>query len=141
MRRLRLTAAAVIGCATLALAPASALALSPVTGDCETHGHLTKHYSATQLQHALKTMPTTIAEYGNCQQIIQTQLDTELGKHIKLNGGHASRGGSSSGGSSSTVLIIVIAAVVVLICAGGGLLFWRRRTGGEDSADPPPPSA
>jgi hypothetical protein len=136
MRRLRLTAAAVIGCATLALAPASALALSPVTGDCETHGHLTKHYSTTQLQHALKTMPTTIAEYGNCQQIIQTQLDTELGKHVKINGGPA-----SGGGSSSTVLIIVIAAVVVLICAGGGLLFWRRRTGGEDSADPPPPSA
>lgn len=131
MRRLRLIAAALVGCATLALAPGSALALSPVTRDCNYHGQLTKHYTIGQLENALKTLPPTQAEYNTCQQIIQNQIDAQLGKHVKLKGAQVGSGLSST-------LLVVIVVVGVAICAGGGFLFSRRRTGGEGPEGPPP---
>jgi hypothetical protein len=131
MRRLRLTAAALVGCATLALAPASALALSPVTQDCHANGELIGHYTISQLQLALKTMPTTIAEYSNCPLIIQDQISKQQDKHVKLKG-------ADVGAGLSSTLFAVIVVVVVLICAGGGFLYSRRRSGGEGPAGPPP---
>jgi hypothetical protein len=131
MRRLRLIAAALVGCATLALAPASASALSPVTYNCNTYGRLTRHYTVAELQHALKTMPVTEAEYNACPQIILSQLNVQLKKHVKLKG-------DPVGGGLSSTLVVVIIVVVVLICAGGGFLFSVRRTGGEGPEGPPP---
>lgn len=133
MRRLRLTAAALIGCATLALVPASASAsaLSPVTGDCNTNGRLTAHYTMAQLEQALKTLPPAQAEYGICGQVIQNQIDAQLGKHVKLKGAQVGSGLSST-------LLVVIVVVGVAICACGGFLFSRRRTGGEGPKGPPP---
>jgi hypothetical protein len=139
MRRFRLIGAALLGSAVLAFAPAAAVAaISPVVSDCQKHNGLEGHYTTRQLQAALKSMPPTIAEYSNCQQVIMDQLHRQLGTSLK--GGGSKPGASSSGGSSST-LVIVIVVVVVLIVAGGGFLFWQRRAGGGDSEEPPPPSA
>lgn len=131
MRRLRLTAAAFVGCATLALAPASALALSPVIQDCNKHGYLTAHYTIDQLRTAVKTLPPAQAEYDVCAQIIENQINVQLKKHVKLKGADVGAGFSST-------LFAVIVVVVVLICAGGGFLFSRRRSGGEGPVGPPP---
>jgi predicted PurR-regulated permease PerM len=134
MRRLQLTCAALLGCAVLALLPTCALAASPAVRDCQAHNGLRGHYTDTQLQQALKSISPTIAEYSNCQQIIQDQLNTQLSQ--RLHGGGSGTG--SSGGGSSVAVPIIVVVVVVLIVAGGGFLYWRRRTGGEGSDDPPP---
>ncbi len=140
MRRLRLIGATLLGCALIALTPASAIALSPVIKDCANSSStsLTGHYTIVQLRQALNSMPATTAEYGNCAQMIMDQILLQENKPLK---GGGSGGGNSGGGSSSTLLVIVIVVVVVVALAGGGFLFSRRRTGGGDSEEPPPPGA
>jgi hypothetical protein len=139
MRRLKLTVAVVLGCVSMALMPTAALALSPVTNDCRANNGLKGHYSVQQLQRALRTMPSSIAEYSNCQQIITDQLNNQLA--AKPHRGGQGSDDSSGGGSSSSGLIILVIVVVVLIVTGGGFLYSRRRMGDGDSEDPPPPGA
>ncbi len=127
----------------MALMPASALAISPVVQDCDrsTTNSLTGHYTVAQLQQALKTMPTTIAEYSNCEQVINAQLRRQLASHPRGPGrkqGSTSSGGLSSIGSGS-LLPVALIVVVVLIVTGGGFLYARRRGGGGAPEASPPP--
>jgi hypothetical protein len=95
-------------------APAMAFNVGSVYRDCETNGQLTGHYSRAELQAAINGMPSNMAEYSDCQVIIQRALLAASGPsvhHSKIAGTGASNshGGGGSGkasggnkGSSST---------------------------------------
>jgi hypothetical protein len=79
MRRLNvfiaLFAAVVLPLAALTAAtPAMAYNVSTVYRDCEANGELTGHYSRAELQAALGQIPSQMAEYSDCQDIIQRAL-------------------------------------------------------------------
>lgn len=119
-----------IACAAilaLALLPSQALAISPVTADCNTHTRLTKHYSVDALRNALATMPADVKEYTSCYQIIEDQLYHQLGKPVP---GSA---GSSSGGSGISAPILIVIIVVLLV--GGALAYAAWRRGGEGDGE------
>jgi hypothetical protein len=101
--------------------PAMAAGLSAPVADCNSHNHLTGHYSIVQLRNALATMPADVKEYTNCPDVIQRALLSEIGS----SGGG---GGSGTGGGSflPTPLIVVLALLVVGGAAFGAVA-WRRR--------------
>lgn len=111
------------------LAPSTALAvkLHPVgtkgadpVHDCVSHNALTKKYSTAQLKQALATMPSSVRDYTSCQNILENQLNQQLGKKVP---GQTSSG---SGGGGSSVLLIVIIAIVVIGGALGAFFAYRR---------------
>jgi hypothetical protein len=104
----------------------SLAASSPVISDCSAHGQLTRQYSLQQLQGALTTMPPDVREYTNCVDVIQRQLQNELGAV------HPGAAGSSkgSGGSFLPTPVIIVLAVLVLGAAVFAGLAVRRRGGG-----------
>lgn len=125
-----------IGCAAVAalfVLPAQALAISPVTTDCNTHNKLTHHYSVGELKHALATMPADVKEYTSCYQIIEDQLLKQVGKASAGSGA-----GTSTGSSSSFVSTPVLIIVILVVVLGGGLAFLAARRGGGGT---PPPTA
>lgn len=86
-------------------APAMAYNLSAVYRDCEVNGQLTGHYSRGELQAAISHMPANMAEYSDCQSVIQRALlsaSGPTGHHDKLNSPPAASGGSSGGGSGTS---------------------------------------
>jgi hypothetical protein len=107
-----------------AAAAGDAVALNPATVDCSAHDKLTGHYTVTQLHNALATMPASVKEYTNCYNVINTQLQTQLGT-VK-----ASDASSGSGGSSSSSAPLIIALVVIVLGGGGFAIYARRRGGG-----------
>jgi ABC-type phosphate transport system substrate-binding protein len=102
------------------LPSAVAAGVSPPVADCSAHGKLTQHYSASELQQALATMPTDVKEYTNCPNVIQQALLAELG---------AVHGGGGGSGGSSFLPGWVIAVLVVLVLAGAaaGAMAVRNR--------------
>ena len=132
MRALRPTSVCVALLAIAALAmPGQALAVAPAVADCAHHNALTRHYSISELQNALATIPADLKEYGPCYQVIQQQLDKQL------SGVKATDSGSGSGGGGSGIVILII-VVVVIALGGGGAAYAAHRRGGGDS--PPPPA-
>jgi hypothetical protein len=109
------------------LAPPAA-ALNPVVADCFAASRLTHHYSVGQLQQALNNIPTDIAEYTNCPDVIREQLDKQLG--ISLHGGSG-----GSGGSSFLPVWLIVLIVVIVLGGGGATIAARRRAGGSE--EPP----
>lgn len=104
----------------LATAPAAAAGLSPPVADCSAHGRLTHHYPASQLRSALATIPTDVAEYTNCPNVIRTALISQIGPI----------GGGGTGGGGSSFLpawLIAVLAVLVLAGAGAGVVAARNR--------------
>src|ERR1700736_2369994 len=87
MRRLTLQTVLVLTGAAALIAPPAAMA-GPL-GDCNSNGKLTGHYSRSELQAALSSMPVTIKEYTNCYDVISRALAATA----TAGGG----GGSSSG--------------------------------------------
>lgn len=84
----------------MAAAPALAYNVSAVYKDCEAHGQLTGHYSRAQLQAALNGMPSEVAEYSDCQVLINQallHLSSHGGQHGNSAGGLAGGGGGSGG--------------------------------------------
>lgn len=130
LRPLLVTCAAV---AALLVLPGQALAISPVTTDCNTHNKLTHHYSVSELRNALATMPADVKEYTSCYQVIEDQLFHQLGKKAPSSGS----GSSTSGGSSSFLSTPVLIIVILVIVLGGGLAFIAARRGGGGT----PPTA
>jgi hypothetical protein len=112
---------ALAAAASLLPATAGAAGLSPAVADCNTHNHLTHHYSIAQLRNALATMPADIQEYTNCQDVIQRQLLAQLGT---LRG---NRGSGSGGGSFLPTPVIVVLVLIVVGGVGFGTYAWRRR--------------
>lgn len=110
------------------LAPPAA-ALNRVVGDCYAHSTLTKHYTVKQLQQALNQIPTDIAEYTNCPDVIREQLDKQLGVGL--------RGGSGGGGSSFLPVWLIVVIVLIVVGGGGAALAARRRSAGGGGEAPP----
>jgi hypothetical protein len=92
----------------LAAAPAMAYNVSAVYKDCEANGELTGHYSRAELQAALNQIPSQMAEYSDCQDIIKGALlaaSKPTGHHnnsagVTAGGGKNGGGGSGEGGFS-----------------------------------------
>ena len=112
-----LAAVGVFCCASVPSAIAAGV--SPPVADCSAHGTLTRHYSASELQNALATMPTDVKEYTSCPDVIQRALLAQLG----------SVSGGGGGGGSSFLPGWVIAVLVVLVLAGAaaGAMAVRNR--------------
>jgi hypothetical protein len=106
-----------------------ALALNPVVGDCYANQVLTHRYTVAQLQQALGKIPTDIAEYTNCPDVIRAQLDKQLGIGL--------HGGSGGGGGSSFLPVWLIILIVVIVLGGGGATVAARRRSGPGGEAPP----
>jgi hypothetical protein len=115
----------VIAAGVLALNVAAAVAKSGATLDCVKHGRLTRPYTDAELRNALTTMPSEIKEYNSeCYQLIQNQLNTQLGNATVTD--TTGTGGGSGSSLISAALLIVLGLVVV---AGGGFALAARRRG------------
>jgi hypothetical protein len=118
--------------------PAAAASGSAALSDCNAHDTLTHTYTAAELRDALATMPATMKEYTDCQDVITRALDTALG-----NGGTAGGGaGSGGGGSSFPTAVVVILVLLALAAATFGAIEVRRRRakaeeGPGGDGDPP----
>jgi hypothetical protein len=90
----------------LTAAPAAASSVTAIYRDCENNGQLIGHYTRAELQAALSEIPSQLAEYSNCQDLIQRALLAASGpggSHHTTGTGAAGGGGSGggSGGSGS----------------------------------------
>jgi hypothetical protein len=85
----------------MAAAPAIAYNVGAVYKDCETNGHLTGHYSSGELQAALNGMPSVMAEYSDCQDVIQRALLAASTPTGRRTGSTTTGGGGGGGGSGS----------------------------------------
>ena len=112
----------------------AAAAPDPAVIDCTVHNALTKTYTVQQLQHALGTMSADIKEYTACSDVIQRQLDRQLG------GLHAN-GGGSGGGAFLPVPLLVLLVLLLLGGAGYGAVLLRRRADAEAGVEGEPGSA
>lgn len=135
MRRLRFTSIVVIAAALLAVGAGAALAEAPATADCKAHGKLTQQYTVAELKDALATMPQTDIEYTNCYQVIQDQLNHQLG------GTHVSGSGTQSSSGSFLSAPVLIVLIVIVLAGGGFALAARKRGAGGGDGGPPPPTA
>jgi hypothetical protein len=132
--RRTLTALTIVVVAAFWLGSAAevALAESPVTVDCVAHSKLTKHYSVSQLQNALNTMPAEVQEYDSeCYQLIEAQLNEQQGSS-HVTGTTPTTTASSSGSSFLSAPLLIALAVVVVV--GGGFVIAGRRRGDESTA-------
>ena len=103
--------------------PAGAAGLPAPVADCSTHGKLTQHYSASQLQAAINAMPVDVKEYTNCPTVLNHALLADLGQ----------LGGAGSGGSGGSFLpgwVIAVLVVLLLAGAGTGAMALRNRRRG-----------
>lgn len=106
MRRLNLPIAVLIALTIplgglVAAAPAAAYNVSAVYKDCENNGQLTGHYSNAQLKAALNQLPTQVAEYSACADVIRQAIiraSSHGGGH-NGNGGTTGAGGGGGGGN------------------------------------------
>jgi hypothetical protein len=96
---------------------------APVIADCQAHLRLTHHYTIPQLKNALATLPADVAEYTNCQQVIESAL-THPGGPGSNNGA-----GSGSGSSFLPTPVLVVLVLLVLAAVTFGALWVRRRRG------------
>jgi hypothetical protein len=132
MRRL-LTLIAVACTIGAVLGPAASVAGaagSAAVADCNSHGHLTRQYSAAQLRTALSTMPADVKEYTDCYDVIQRTLLASL-----AGTNHGGGGGSDQGSSGSFLPTPLVVVLVLLALAGATFAAVAiRRRGGADSS-------
>jgi hypothetical protein len=132
MRRI-LTTIAIAGAVGLVGAPAVLAAQPSVLADCNAHGQLTAHYSVGQLRGALATMPADVKEYTDCADVIQRQLDAEIGSiHPD---GSASSSPASSGSFLPTPLIALLVVLALTAVTFGAVAVRRRRQGDDGPTD------
>jgi hypothetical protein len=96
--------------------------------DCNANDRLTRTYTAAELQNALATMPATMREYTDCQDVVQSALNAALGNG-KSNGTDSS--GSGSGGSFLPTPVIVVLVLLALAGVAFAAVAVRRRREGE----------
>ncbi len=108
----------------MAALPARAAAGSAALADCNGHDALTRVYAVGALQNALATMPATMKEYTDCQDVISRALANALGSK-----GGTGGGGGGSGGSFLPTPVIVVLVLLALTAATFGAVAVRRRRG------------
>jgi hypothetical protein len=118
------TGLAVIAPSLLAALPARAATGSAALADCNGHDALTHVYSVAALQNALATMPATMKEYTDCQDVISRALTNALGSK-----GGTGGGGGGSGSSFLPTPVIVVLVLLALAAATFGAIAVRRRRG------------
>ena len=128
---------ALLATAALLSMPAPAQAAKAAWQDCRAHGGstLTGHYTISELNEALRTMPSYVEEYSNCYGVIQAQLLKQQLSEKPKPRAHTSSDKSSGGGST-----VLIAAIAVIAVGGLGLALWasmRRRRGSPPDDGPP----
>ncbi|MEA2198181.1 MAG: hypothetical protein QOJ25_2232 [Solirubrobacteraceae bacterium] len=105
-----LSALAISASGLIAAAPALAYNISTVYKDCESNGQLTGHYPRAELQAALNSMPSEVAEYSACSDIIRMALlrasshgggNDPTSKTTLAAGGHSGGGGNGGSGTGS----------------------------------------
>ena len=138
LRRVIWTLAAALVAIVLAAGPQAwpaQAAGNPVIADCTAHNQLTRHYSLTQLQGALNSLPVDVKEYTACYDVIQRQLDVQLGRT------HGNGAGNGGGGSFLPVPVIILLALLIVGGIGfAGLSTYRGRASAppeDPSGDPP----
>ena len=84
--------------------PAVASTASSIYRECEVSGAITGHFSRSQLQSALNSIPSEVAEYSDCQDLIQQALlkASGPGGSQHTSGTAAAAGGKGGGGGSGT---------------------------------------
>jgi hypothetical protein len=106
-----------------ALAAASNSA-SAVVGDCRDHAKLTQSYTISALRRAAATLPADVAQYTDCEDVIQKALNGAI---------HSPTGvfevSSGSDGSFLPTWLIVVLVLLALAAAWFGALAVRRRRG------------
>ena len=93
MRPMKLTLTALLALLALwvaAPAPASAAGRDKIIADCADDGQLSGRYSPSELRDARKNLPSDVAEYTDCADVLRR---AELG-----DGGSSGAGGSAGGG-------------------------------------------
>jgi hypothetical protein len=108
----------------LSALPARAATGSAAIADCNAHDALTHEYSVAALRNALATMPATMKEYTDCQDVISRALTNALGSK-----GGRGGGGGGSGGSFLPTPVIVVLVLLALAAATFGAIAVRRRRG------------
>src|ERR1700743_990574 len=128
---------ALLATAALWFLPGSAQA-KPAWKDCSANGgnSLSGRYTIAELNHALRTMPSSVEEYSHCLGVIQAQLQAQLANARPQPKAYASADRNQGGGGSTPLIV----AIVVVAVGGGGLAFWasRRRGGGTPPSAGPP---
>jgi len=93
--------------------------------DCRDHGRLTQSYTVAALRTALATMPADVAQYTDCEDVIQTSLDAAIRSPAGVAGVS-----DRSGGSFVPAWLIVVLAALAVAAAGFGAMAVRRRGAG-----------
>jgi hypothetical protein len=94
---------ALLALAVAAPAPASAAGRDEIIKDCSDDGQLQGKYSASELRDARKNLPSDIAEYTDCADVLRrAELPDSKGSAGGGGGGSAGGGGVLPGGGSGT---------------------------------------
>jgi hypothetical protein len=94
--------------AALLIAPAAkAASVNQIVRDCADDGVLEGHYTAAELRKAERHLPTDVAEYSNCGDLLSRAADaaaaTPRSGTSGTSGGGSGGGGSGSGSSGGAV--------------------------------------
>jgi hypothetical protein len=92
MHRFFTAVLALLALAAVAAAPASAASRDTIIKDCSDDGQLQGKYSASELRDARKNLPSDIAEYTDCADVL---------RRAELPNTSSGSGGSGSGGSGA----------------------------------------
>lgn len=112
------------GVATPPIARAGAnSSANAVITDCRDHGKLTQSYTVAALRTALAKMPADVAQYTDCEDVIQTALNGA----VHSPGGVATVSGDSGGSFLPTWLIVVLVLLALAAAAFGAMAVRRRR--------------
>jgi hypothetical protein len=116
-----LCAAACIGVLSAGAPLALGAGGNAVVNDCQAHGVLTRSYTLSQLEQALRVMPASTKQYTDCYDVVQKAIADH---------NRTGAAGGSSGGSFLPTPVIVILVILILAGVTFGAIAIRRRQGG-----------
>lgn len=93
---------ALLALGVVAPAPAPAASRDEIIQDCADDGRLQGNYSASELRDARKNLPSDIAEYTDCADVLRRgELPNRSSSDAGAGGGGMPGGGASTGGGGS----------------------------------------
>ena len=93
---------ALLALGAVAAAPASAAGRDAIIKDCSDDGRLSGKYSASELRDARKNLPSDIAEYTDCADVLRRAELGNGGASSSAAGGGSGAGGSTLGGGGGS---------------------------------------